>query len=226
MVYVSPYTHYFDGWDICCRLQRCGHSISTSYCLISHWAFEGLLPLLSCPSAVCCVCAGLAKYRLIKLLNVCGLIYIKTQGDRWTAASSSDEKFKKRKRKKLSVLNQSFLRCLFCLSTCHFLPHTHMHMQTWKLFSWKQTCAQSCYVFGPLFVMLFNYVFFPPVFVERPTHTLCLLLLPSLYHSFCFSVTHPVSFFPHALLTVKLFLDPWATQHCLLLCWMHQTRDE
>lgn len=125
MVYVSPYTHYFDGWDICCRLQRCGHSISTSYCLISHWAFEGLLPLLSCPSAGCCVCAGLAKYRLIKLLNVCGLIYIKTHGDRWTAASSSDEKLKKRKRKKLSVLNQSFLRCSFCLSTCHFLPHTH-----------------------------------------------------------------------------------------------------
>lgn len=187
MVYVSPYTHYFDGWDICCRLQRCGHSISTSYCLISHWAFEGLLPLLSCPSAVCCVCAGLAKYRLIKLLNVCGLIYIKTQGDRWTAASSSDEKFKK-KRKKLSVLNQSFLRCSFCLSTCHFLPHTHthMHMQTWKLFSWKQTCAQSCYVLGPLFVMLFNYVFFP-LFLWNGPHT------HFVFYSFLHCITHFVS---------------------------------
>lgn len=197
MVYVSPYTHYFDGWDICCRLQRCGHSISTSYCLISHWAFEGLLPLLSCPSAVCCVCAGLAKYRLIKLLNVCGLIYIKTHGDRWTAASSSDEKLKKRKRKKLSVLNQSFLRCSFCLSTCHFLPHTHthMHMQTWKLFSWKQTCAQSCYVFGPLFVMLFNYVFFPPFLWNGPhTHFVFYSFLHCITHFVSVSLTQCLSF--------------------------------
>lgn len=192
MVYVSPYTHYFDGWDICCRLQRCGHSISTSYCLISHWAFEGLLPLLSCPSAVCCVCAGLAKYRLIKLLNVCGLIYIKTQGDKWTAASSSDEKLKKRKRKKLSVLNQSFLRCLFCLSTCHFLPHTHMHMQTWKLFSWKQTCAQSCYVFGPLFVMLL--CLFPPRFCGT-AHTHTLSFTPSFIVSLILFQCHSPSVF-------------------------------
>lgn len=187
MVYVSPYTHYFDGWDICCRLQRCGHSISTSYCLISHWAFEGLLPLLSCPSAVCCVCAGLAKYRLIKSLNVCGLIYIKTQGDRWTAASSSDEKLKKRKRKKLSVLNQSFLRCLFCLSTCHFLPHTHTCIcKHGNCFHGNRHVhkAVMCLV---LFLLCYLIMSFFPPFLWNGPHT------HFVFYSFLHCITHFVS---------------------------------
>lgn len=129
MVYVSPYTHYFDGWDARCRLQLRGYSISTSYCLISHRAFEGLLPLPSCPRAVGCIYAGLAKHELIKLLKVCALISVKTQGDRWAAALSDE-------------ICVSFIAQFACLPVIF----RHTHVQAWRLFSWEQTYAQSCYL--------------------------------------------------------------------------------
>lgn len=91
-----------------------------------------------------------------------------------------------------SSISRSSVARFVCLPVT--FCHTHMHMQTWKLFSWKQTCAQSCYVFGPLFVMLFNYVFFSPRFCGT-AHTHTLSFTPSFIVSLILFQCHSPSVF-------------------------------
>lgn len=208
MVYVS--LCYFDGWDTHCRIQPCGRSIATSYCLISHRSIMFVLAF---------------NYINKELSFNLSIWKTGVDGDCSDAVALWDEKWVKP--------SQSSNSPWLDLSVHLSLWHTHGNIKT--VMDANRSYSFQCHIhahiamlfhsiplFISVFVVLFDAVFFPLPSVHPPASFVSVSLLPCVTLSF--TATHSPSL--ALCFTVKPFQGPLVLKHHRLSCQMHRSGEE